>query len=133
MRRLFMLPGAAKRDPSVDAWMRAQKPELRSITERWFDVIRACGDDVAELLHDGHPTACVNDAAFAYINAFSAHVNVGFFAGSELKDPVGLLEGTGKFMRHVKLKPGLEVDEKALKTLIQAAYADIKNYAGRKS
>ena len=65
--------------------------------------MRACGDDVRELLHDGHPTACVGSAAFCYVSAFTAHVNVGFFLGAELPDPAGLLEGTGIFMRHVKL------------------------------
>ena len=47
-------------------------------------------------MHDGHPTACVADAAFGYVNAFKAHVNVGFFRGAEIADPEGLLEGTGK-------------------------------------
>jgi len=81
---------------------------------------------VRELLHDGHPTACVADAAFAYVNAFKAHVNVGFFRGAEVADPEGLLEGTGKFMRHVKLKPGGGVNSSALRKLIQNAYADIR-------
>jgi hypothetical protein len=88
--------------------------------------MRGCGDDVRELLHDGHPTACVGDAAFAYVNAFKAHVNVGFFRGAELGDPAGLLEGTGKFMRHVKLKPERNVDARALRKLIDTAYADMK-------
>jgi hypothetical protein len=81
---------------------------------------------VRELLHDGHPTACVADAAFAYVNAFKAHVNVGFFRGAELADPRGLLEGTGKYMRHVKLRPGGGVDAAALVELIECAYRDIK-------
>ena len=76
--------------------------ELGAIARRWFDVIRQRGDDVRELLHDGHPTAC-GDAAFAYVNVFTSHVNVGFFQGAEIADPEGLLEGAGKFMRHVKL------------------------------
>jgi hypothetical protein len=84
------------------------------------------GSDVRELLHDGHPTACVNDAAFAYVNAFKAHVNVGFFRGAEIADPEGLLEGTGRFMRHVKLKPGSDVDASALKRLIDTAYTDMR-------
>ena len=88
--------------------------------------MRNCGDDVRELLHDGHPTACVTDAAFAYVNAFTAHVNVGFFRGAELADPAGLLEGTGKLMRHVKLRPGGDVDEKALTRLIKTAYTDMQ-------
>ena len=96
------------------------------IVQRWFEVMRDCGHDVRELLHDGHPTACVTDAAFAYVNAFKAHVNVGFFRGAEIADPDGLLEGTGKFMRHVKLRPECDVDARALMTLIETAYTDMK-------
>jgi len=106
--------------------MREHPGELGAIAQRWFEVMRACGDDVRELLHDGHPTACTGDAAFAYVNAFAAHVNVGFFRGAELADPTGLLEGTGKFMRHVKLAPERSVDARALTNLIEAAYTDMK-------
>ena len=106
--------------------MREHSGELGVMAQRWFEVMRACGDDVRELLHDGHPTACVGDAAFGYVNAFTAHVNVGFFRGSEIADPEGLLEGKGKFMRHVKLRPEHDVNASALMKLIENAYADIK-------
>lgn len=105
--------------------MRAHSGELGAIAQRWFEIMRDCGDDVRELLHDGHPTACVGDAAFGYVNAFKAHVNVGFFRGAELDDPSGLLEGTGKFMRHVKLRPEREIDATALVKLIETAYTDM--------
>jgi hypothetical protein len=88
--------------------------------------MRGCGADVRELLHDGHPTACVGDAPFGYVNAFSAHVNVGFFYGAALDDPAGLLEGTGKGMRHVKLRWGQQVNAAALSELVAAAYRDIR-------
>ena len=100
--------------------------ELGAIAQPWFEVMRGCGDDVRELLPDGHPTACVADAAFAYVNAFTAHVNVGFFRGAEIADPDGLLEGTGKFMRHVKLRPERDVNAAALTKLIETAYTDMK-------
>ena len=77
-------------------------------------------------MHDGHPTACVGDAAFGYVNAFKDHVNVGFFRGAALSDANGLLEGTGKFMRHVKLRPGQKFDDAALRKLVHIAYADMK-------
>ena len=99
---------------------------LGTIARRWFDVLRDSGDDVRELLHDGRPTACVGDAAFAYVDVFNAHVNVGFFRGAELPDPHGLLEGNGRFMRHVKLRPDREVDAAALAMLIDLAYTDMK-------
>lgn len=122
----MLFPTAVRRDPHVDGWMSAHADELGAIAKSWFDVMRACGDDVRELLHDGHPTACVGDAAFGYVNAFTAHVNVGFFRGAELADLDGLLEGTGKYMRHVKLRPDRNIDAEALTKLINRAYADIK-------
>ena len=119
-------PAAIKRDPAIEIWMRERPNELGAIARRWFEVMRSYGDDVRELLHDGHPTACVGDAAFGYVNAFKAHVNVGFFRGAEIADPKGLLEGTGKFMRHVKLSPERDVDTAALRQLIATAYTDMK-------
>ena len=106
--------------------MRDHSGELGAIAQRWFEVMRDCGDDVRELLHDGHPTACVGDAAFAYVNVFKAHVNVGFFRGAEIADPERLLEGTGKFIRHVKLRPESDVDATALMKLIETAYTDMQ-------
>jgi hypothetical protein len=126
MSRLFRLPGSVKRDPAIEGWMRERSGELGAIAQHWFEVMRECGDDVRELLHDGHPTACVGDAAFGYVNAFTAHVNVGFFRGAEIADPESLLEGSGKFMRHVKLRPERDVAGAALKELIETAYADMR-------
>ena len=91
-----------------------------------FEVMRKCGDEVRELLHDGCPVACLGDVPFGYVNAFTSHVNVGFFQGASLPDPGRLLQGTGKFMRHVKLRPGTATDEAALTRLIDRAYSDIK-------
>ncbi len=125
MNRLMRFPGAVKRDPDIQEWINKHSDELGAIAKYWFDVMRDCGNDVRELLHDGHPTACVADAAFAYVNAFKAHVNVGFFRGAELSDPNGLLEGTGKIMRHVKLRPEGEVDATALSKLINTAHTDM--------
>jgi hypothetical protein len=126
MNQLFRFSSAVKRDPAVDAWLSARSDDLGTLARHWFGVIRDRGDDVRELMHDGCPTACVTDAAFAYVNAFKAHVNVGFFRGAELADPAGLLEGTGKYMRHVKLRPDEDIDGAALVRLVESAYADMK-------
>lgn len=126
MTQLLRFSGAVTRDPAVTAWLENQPGELGVIARRWFEVMRKCGSDVLEVLHDGHPTACVSDAGFAYVNVFKAHVNVGFFRGADLADPEGLLEGTGRFMRHVKLRPEAEVNPAALTELIELAYRDMK-------
>jgi hypothetical protein len=123
---LFRLNGGVERDPAIDGWMKEHAGELGAIAQKWFEVMRKCGDEVRELLHDGCPTACLGDAAFGYVNVFTSHVNVGFFQGASLPDPAHLLQGTGKFMRHVKLKPRTAVNEPALRRLIEEAYSDIK-------
>jgi hypothetical protein len=125
MTRLFVLPCAMRDDPRVSAWFTEDYNGLRVWARPWFDALVACGADVTMVLHDGHPTVCVADAAFAYIDAFTAHVNLGFYQGAALDDPAGLLHGTGKWMRHVKLHPGRPTDEPALHALIAAAYHDI--------
>ena len=126
MTQLLRFPTSVGRDPAIEAWMQARSGWFAVVTRRWFEVMRDCGNDVRELLHDGHPTACVGDAAFGYVNAFRAHVNVGFFRGAEIDDPTAVLEGTGRFMRHVKLRPEHEVDVVTLTTLIETAYTDMK-------
>ena len=126
MTGLLRFDGAVERDPAVDAWLTERSGELGSIARRWFELMRRCGEDVRELVHDGCPVACVADAPFAYVNAFTSHVNVGFFHGAALEDPAGLLEGGGKHMRHVKLWPGAAVNAPALARLIDDAYSDIK-------
>jgi hypothetical protein len=127
MSRLFRFPNAVRRDPPVEAWFAELDDGLRQLARRWFDEMRGCGPDVRELLHDGHPTACVGDSAFGYVNAFRAHANVGFFFGAELDDPARLLEGTGKRMRHVKLRRGEDVNAAALSELIAAACRDLRS------
>lgn len=126
MSRLLRFSGALKREPTIDSWLRGQPEDLRAIARHWFARMRECGADVRELMHDGCPTACVEDAGFGYVNTFKAHVDVGFFRGAALPDPVRLLEGTGKLGRHVKLRPGVDLDSPALQALITAAYLDIK-------
>ncbi len=92
----------------------------------WFELMRDCGPDVRELTNDGCPVACVGDAPFGYVNAFKAHASVGFFQGATFADPTGLLEGAGKRMRHVKLRPGQPRDTDALSDLVAEAYRDIR-------
>jgi hypothetical protein len=124
--RLLRFNGAVERDPAIDVWLDEHEGELGAIAREWFEVMRRCGDEVREILHDGCPVACLGDVPYGYVNVFTSHVNVGFFHGADLPDPAGLLEGTGRFMRHTKLRRGMTIDAASLRRLIEAAYADIK-------
>jgi hypothetical protein len=124
MDDLFRLPAATRENPAVDAWFE-HGDALRALVQPWFDLMHGCGPDVTEILHDGMPTACVGDAAFAYVAAFTTHASIGFFHGASLPDPAGLLEGSGRRMRHVKLRWDRQPVAAALEALIAAAYRDI--------
>lgn len=120
---IFRLDGGVVRSDDVEAWLASGDP-LRVLVAPWFERMRRAGDGVRELVHDGAPTACVGDVAFGYVAAFRAHASVGFFRGATLPDPARLLEGGGKAMRHVKLRPGHPIDERALSALVVAAHRE---------
>jgi hypothetical protein len=124
--QLLRFDGVVERDPAIDAWMKEHEGELGAIAREWFEVMRKCGDEVREIFHDGCPNACLGDVPFGYVNVFTSHVNVGFFQGVALPDPACLLQGSGKFMRHVKLKPATIADRAALRKLIEVAYSQMK-------
>ena len=126
MEKLFLLSNSDCQPIDFDIWLEDKAKTLQPIATRWFQAIQACGPDVKAVFHDGHPIGCIENAPFAYVNVFSKHVNLGFFYGAFLPDEQGLLEGSGKRMRHVKLRPGQEPDEAALMQLLEIAYADVK-------
>lgn len=127
MNEFFRFSTAVRHNPDIDEWLSGEPVELYAIAREWFKEMRNCGSSVRELLHDGCPVACVEDAAFAYVNVFKSHVNVGFFLGADLKDPDSLLEGTGKRMRHVKLRPNVKINKESLRKLINQAYTLVKS------
>ena len=122
MDDILRFDGAVRHDPAIAEWFARHTGELGAIAREWFERMRSSGDDVLELFHDGCPVVCVGDVPFAYVNAFTSHVNVGFYRGAELHDPAKMLVGTGRRMRHVKLKPGVALDREALAALIDGAH-----------
>ena len=123
---LLRFDGVREREPAIDQWFDAHAGDMGAMARHWYEAMRKCGDEVRELLHDGHPIACLGDVPSGYVDVFTAHMNVGFFQGAALPDPAHLLEGTGKRTRHVKLKPGTATNAAALSRLIDTAYLDIK-------
>ena len=124
--RSAAVPSAIRRDPRIEACFLRSR---RSAPIDDADLVRA----PARLRRRRARAAARRlsgrlrgDAPFGYVNAFKAHANVGFFHGATLADPAGLLVGEGKRMRHVKLRPGTELDVEALSDLIAAAYHDIR-------
>ena len=80
MSRLFILNQAMARDTAIDRWMEARPGSLGGIAHQWFQAMRASDDKFVVCLHDGYPTTCMDNSAFAYVGLFAAHVNIGFFS-----------------------------------------------------
>ena len=125
-RAVMRFPDAITTSDEVQRWLDSHSGPLGNIARHWFARLRACGDDVCELMHDGCATACLGDGAFAYVGVYRQHVAIGFFHGTVLPDPGSVLEGSGRFMRHVKLRPGDEARWPAVEALIRAACVDMR-------
>jgi hypothetical protein len=67
---------------------------------------------------------------FCYIGAHGEHVNLGFYRGAELPDPEGLMEGTGKKLRHVKVRELAGVEQPSLRRLIESSLQERKDALG---
>src|SRR5260370_6401326 len=88
---LLRFNGAVERDPAIDAWMKEHAGGLGAIAHQWFEVMRKCGDEVRELLHDGCPVACLGDAPFGYVNVFHSHVKRGVLSRRSAAGPGSLV------------------------------------------
>jgi hypothetical protein len=70
--------------------------------------------------------------AFIHIATYSNHVNLGFSHGTQLDDPEGLLEGTGKLIRHIRLNSKSQLRSKSVKDLIANAVVHAREMAEAK-
>ncbi|MCE7990618.1 MAG: DUF1801 domain-containing protein [Roseivirga sp.] len=125
MPKLLRYTGKDLQDIHFTDWLEQKPVALHQIAQKWFNAIKHSGSETEDIFHDNYPIVCVDSAPFAYINVFTSHVNLGFFYGAYLPDPTGLLEGSGKHMRHIKLRPGVNHNEKEVLILLECAYADI--------
>ena len=106
----------------VDDYVAKQKPEFREIVETLRGLVKKAAPDLDEQMKWGRP-CYIGDDKVCYISVMTYWVNLGFFRGTELKDPKGLLEGTGKGMRHIKVHKVGDIDTDALTALIKQAAA----------
>jgi hypothetical protein len=120
----------APTDEEVTQALLSRPDEIREITYALRDLVREALPGVHEAIDTGDPVlgygANQYDAdgwGIAYIAPYSRWVNLGFTKGAILPDPSGLLEGTGKAMRHVRVRSldDLRRNEKALTALLLAS------------
>ena|SRR2546425_13063640 len=107
---------------STAPYFRGLPPPTRATALAARDLVRTAAPKLVETVCMGVPHWGGNNWV-VYIAEYSSHVNLGFHKGARIKDTTGLLEGTGKGLRHVKLPIGKPIPEKKLATLVRKAVA----------
>lgn len=114
------MPDPTRTDPRVDRILGRMEPEQREIASALRASVLEVGRSLRETVLMGVPTY-VGQGRVLYIADYTDHVNLGFYYGAHLKDTSGFLEGTGKNLRHVKVRRADEARARALKALIREA------------
>jgi hypothetical protein len=114
---------------SVADYIKKHKSPLREIVSELRKLVMSSSPGVSEDIKWGRPWYSKN-GYLCYISTAKAHVTFGFSNGARLNDPRGLLEGTGKGMRHVKLRSLDDIDRSLFRGWLKEAVR--LNNAGHK-
>ena len=112
----------------IDRFLAGYTPDIRDLTNQVRALIASITPDADENLKVGWKVIWYGFGPrmpdqFAVVMPTRNHVGLGFAYGSELPDPGGKLEGSGKRMRHVKLRTDADVADPAIAALIRAQVA----------
>jgi hypothetical protein len=121
-------------DPAVDIFLRSYPPEVRAIALKTRDVIRDVLPTVTEKVYPGwkvieYGAGQNREDVFAVISPQRERINLGLANGADLPDPEGLLEGSGKGIRHIKITSAQAADAPAVRDLVQGALRATRNGA----
>lgn len=111
--------------------------EVRTIAMRLREMVLAEAPGATELLYDVYNAVAIAFSftgrmqdAFCHVAVYTRHVNLGFNRGSELPDPDGVLNGSGKLIRHLKVKPGDDLEAPHLRGFVRLAVSEAPRAGG---
>ena len=106
---------------SFDDYLKDQNPSNQVIIRALRRLVKRVAPGLSEAVKWGNGCWIGSNRPVAYVYSAADHVQFGFFNGSSLKDPRGLLEGQGKYVRHTKVRDPSEIDERAFAALLRQA------------
>ena len=106
---------------SFDDYLAGQSPRNRSVIRALRTFVKRIAPRLQESVKWGNGCWVHGKVPVAYVYSAPDYVQLGFFAGSALKDPRGLLRGEGKFVRHLKVRTRADIDERAFAALLRQA------------
>jgi hypothetical protein len=106
---------------SFDEYLEAQSPKNQDIIRALRKFVKRIDPKLNEAVKWGNGCWIGSNGPVAYVYSDTGYVQFGFFAGSSLKDPKGLLEGKGQYVRHIKVRSRSTIDERAFAALLRQA------------
>ena len=106
---------------SFDQYLAGQTPRNQDVIRALRKFVKRVAPQLQESVKWGNGCWVQGKAPVAYVYSAPDHVQFGFFGGSALRDPSGLLKGEGKFVRHIKVRKRSDIDERAFGTLLRQA------------
>jgi hypothetical protein len=110
-----------KQYPSFDEFYRDQSPKTRATLRALRKFVKGAAPRLVESVKWGNGCWLLDDAPIAFAHIEPDHVQFGFFHGAGLKDPKELLQGSAKYVRHIKLRKPADLDAAAFKALLKQA------------
>lgn len=116
---------------TVEQFLSTYPPDVQQLALKTRELVKEIVPDAQERVYEayktiGYGSGTKMDAMFCYIAPLKDRINLGFYRGVVLKDEDKLLEGTGKLLRHVKVRSMADVEKPALRQLIVEAVAELE-------
>ena len=106
---------------SFDAYLADQTPKNKAIIRALRDFVKRAEPGLSEAVKWGNGCWVSKKGPVAYVYSATGYVQFGFFHGSPLNDPKGLLEGKGQYVRHIKVRDPSGIDKRAFAALLRQA------------
>ncbi len=110
----------AEKPTTIPAYIERLEEPQRAIVATLHELIMKAAPAATHAIKWAQPVYETN-GPFAYIRAFKNHVTFGFWRGTELSDPDGVLEGDGDRMKHMKLRDAKEIRKKVVQAFVKEA------------
>jgi hypothetical protein len=118
---------------NFDDYLRDQSPRNRTIIRALRRFVKSAEPQLIESVKWGNGCWLAGTEPVAYVYSDVAWVQFGFLTGSSLTDPSGLLEGTGRYVRHIKVRKIGDIDRRAFGALLQQAASRRRPPPGRRT
>jgi hypothetical protein len=106
---------------TFDLYLADQPPRNQKIIRALRRFVKRVAPKLEESVKWGNGCWVKGKEPVAYVYSDAEYVQLGFFRGASLKDPKGLLEGKGQYVRHIKVRTVGDIDEKPFAALLRQA------------